>query len=552
MAIQIWRPGDKIENDRFEILKQLGKGGFGITYLAEENLDEDKKKKWQVVIKTLNADQQSEADFDQKQKNFAKEGSTLRTFNHRHIVKFYEPIQIGDLWGLVMEYIPGQDLAEYIIANGRLGEAQALKYIDQITQALDCVHQKNFFHRDVHPQNIVLRQDRDEAVLIDFGIAKEFVDLTTIYLSNTLGRQIYKPVEQYEKRGRFGAYTDIYSLSVTFYHLLTGKEPLLESIWRRDNRNTQFAIDGENLVLQKLADLEISEKTQAAIKAGMGIEPSERPQTITEFRELLGLVSTSPTTNSRSDNQEKIYLDETGNIGDDPFNFSNPVDAIQALRDKEDETIPGLLINDPFNFSNPLDAVKDLEGELKDKVREIISDLDGDPFDFNNPLDAVKDKAGDPQAKAGELLPDLDGDPFDFGSLTGKSGDFLQGGGAAAIAALFRGANKPDIADLDLSNPETDTFDRDLEAISLDSFDEDPFAGLSDILGEENDKDEDPSVDFTDLSTGEKVVSDVVQKKDRFASFVDLFVEHIKREKENPPAGLAGFYIKMSERGDFW
>ncbi len=184
MAIQIWQPGDKIKNDRFEILKQLGKGGFGITYLAEDTV-----RKQQIVIKTLNANQQSQTDFAQKQENFVKEGFTLKTFNHPHIVKVYEPIQIGDLWGLVMEYIPGQDLADYIITNGRLGEAEALLYIDQIAQALDCVHQQKFFHRDVKPHNIMLRQDRGEAVLIDFGIAKEFVDLETIYLSNSLGTQ---------------------------------------------------------------------------------------------------------------------------------------------------------------------------------------------------------------------------------------------------------------------------------------------------------------------------------------------------------------------------
>jgi eukaryotic-like serine/threonine-protein kinase len=117
MAIQIWQEGDKIKNDRFHILKQLGIGGFGITYLAEENLDKDKKKTRQVVIKTLNANQQSQVGFAQKQENFVKEGFTLKTFNHDHIVKVHEPIQIGDLWGLVMEYIPGQDLADYIIGK---------------------------------------------------------------------------------------------------------------------------------------------------------------------------------------------------------------------------------------------------------------------------------------------------------------------------------------------------------------------------------------------------------------------------------------------------
>jgi serine/threonine protein kinase len=298
MAIQIWQPGDKIKNDRFHILKQLGKGGFGITYLAEDTV-----KKQQIVIKTLNANQQGEADFAQKQENFVKEGFTLKTFNHPHIVKVYEPIQIGELWGLVMEYIPGQDLADYIIANGRLGEAEALNYIDQIAQALDCVHQQKFFHRDVKPHNIMLRQDRGEAVLIDFGIAKEFVDLETIYLSNSLGTELYKPIEQYEKRGQFGAYTDIYALAVTLYHLLTGAapgggSPLYTSKARKDAQDRGWGDKLDEHLWGELANAGVSERTQSAIRVGMGIEPSQRPQNMTEFRKLLKLVTTSPITNS--------------------------------------------------------------------------------------------------------------------------------------------------------------------------------------------------------------------------------------------------------------
>ncbi len=298
MAIQIWQPGDKIKNDRFDILKQLGKGGFGITYLAEDTI-----RRQQIVIKTLNANQQGEADFVQKQGNFVNEGFMLKTFNHPHIVKVYEMIQVGDLSGLVMEYIPGQDLADYIIANGRLCEAEALNYIDQIAQALDCVHQQKFFHRDVKPHNIMLRQDRGEAVLIDFGIAKEFVDLETIYLSNSLGTELYKPIEQYEKRGKFGAYTDIYALAVTLYHLLTGAapgggSPLYTSKARKDAQDKGWGANLDEHLWGELANAGVSESTQAAIKAGMEIEPSQRPQNMTEFRKLLKLVTTSPATTS--------------------------------------------------------------------------------------------------------------------------------------------------------------------------------------------------------------------------------------------------------------
>jgi tetratricopeptide (TPR) repeat protein len=310
MAIQIWQPGDKIKNDRFHIIKHLGTGGFGITYLAEDTV-----KKQQIVIKTLNANQQSQADFAQKQENFVREGFTLTKFKHPHIVKVHEPIQIGELWGLVMEYIPGQDLADYIIANGRLGEAEALNYIDQIAQALDCVHEQKFFHRDVKPHNIMLRQDRGEAVLIDFGIAKEFVDLETIYLSNSLGTELYKPIEQYEKRGQFGAYTDIYALAVTLYHLLTGAapgggSPLYTSKARKDAQDKGWGANLDEHLWGELANAGVSERTQAAIKAGMEIEANQRPQSIAVFRELIGSLKKEKTNRENKSEPNENWFED--------------------------------------------------------------------------------------------------------------------------------------------------------------------------------------------------------------------------------------------------
>jgi ABC-type phosphate transport system substrate-binding protein len=160
----------------------------------------------------------------------------------------------------------------------------------------------------------------------------------------------------------------------------------------------------------------------------------------------------------------------------------------------------------PFDFNNPLDLITDKVGNLKDQASNLI------PDGFNNPLDAIKDKAGDLKDQASNLIPDGFSNPLEnnpFGDLTDKAGDFLKGGGAAAGAAgaaalaggaaLFGGDKKSKTSDSEI-NPD-DTFDRDLEAINLDDLDEDPFAGLSDLLGEETGeiKDNpkpDPSGDF--------------------------------------------------------
>jgi eukaryotic-like serine/threonine-protein kinase len=291
MKIWIWKPGDRLKagqfriRRRFTIQRRLGEGGFGITYLAQ-----DTKPNRKVVIKTLNATQQSNSNFLKIQEDFIKEGTILKEFNHPNIVKVFEITKIGNLFGLILEYIKGQNLGEHIIKNGRLNEKQALKYIDQIAQALHYIHERNFFHRDVKPENIMLRADRESAILIDFGIARQFVDQSTIYLSNTFGTQIYKPLEQYEQRGRFGPYTDIYALSFTLYYLLTGILPT-EAYTSKSRKSFYDKGTGEEIdkyLWNELIKADISEKTIIAIKSGLKVEPTDRPQNINAFRKLLG------------------------------------------------------------------------------------------------------------------------------------------------------------------------------------------------------------------------------------------------------------------------
>jgi formylglycine-generating enzyme required for sulfatase activity/serine/threonine protein kinase len=291
METQIWRKGDVVGEGRFEILKQLGRGGFGVTYLAYDNA-----KRRQIAIKTVNSDQQEKADFIKIQEKLWDEGFTLRGFPHRHIVRVYENVIIDGLLGFVMEYVLGQDLEKYVEAKGRLLEPEALRYIDQISQALNFVHQDKIFHRDVNPRNIMLRQDSQEAVLIDFGLAREFVELEPIYLSNTHGSELYKPVEQYKKSGVFGPPSDIYALTVTLYYLLNGGRlgkgksdwTAYMSISRKRNYESGKGEEADRALWAELSKVEVSARTLAAIQAGMAIEPEDRPKNMTEFRELLG------------------------------------------------------------------------------------------------------------------------------------------------------------------------------------------------------------------------------------------------------------------------
>lgn len=275
-----WPQGKILQNGEYIIEGVLGRGGFGITYLATARRNQN-----QVAIKTVNDSVQSSKDFTKCQQEFEKEARRLQKCSrHRHIVWLDDIIQEGSVCCIVMEFVGGETLATYVTRKGALSEEEALMYIRQIGEALILVHQNGLLHRDVNPRNIMLRANKHEAVLIDFGIAREFIpDKTqshTRYVSDG-----YAPPEQHVRKRKRGAYTDIYALSATLYFLVTGQEPLpaLDRLY------------GEPLAPPRQLKRNISEKTNGAILKGLELDPEARPQHMEEWLNLLPFYAVPPT-----------------------------------------------------------------------------------------------------------------------------------------------------------------------------------------------------------------------------------------------------------------
>ncbi|MDY7007616.1 MAG: serine/threonine-protein kinase [Cyanobacteriota bacterium] len=297
-----WQPGTTLNHGRYSIEKTLGEGGFGITYLAWDNQNIHTK----VVIKTLNNRVQKLPNFGKFQKRFRDEAEQLKKFQHQNIVKFYHSFQEGQLYCIVMEFIEGDNLAIVINKQGILPAQTALYYIQQISNALIVIHSKNILHRDIKPENIILRKNTQEVVLIDFGIARDFIPNQTNSFTQfyTPG---YAPIEQYTRKHRPGEYTDIYALAATLYVLLTNSQ-LPNSI---DRYHTQLAIhktplpkqirfalklilklikkQGKQDLLEepKKINTKISDRVNNAIMKGMEIQPEDRPKTVQEWLTLL-------------------------------------------------------------------------------------------------------------------------------------------------------------------------------------------------------------------------------------------------------------------------
>ena len=206
----MWNPGQQLKKGKYVIDKILGSGGFGITYLAKQQPSGKL-----VTIKTLNDLRQQSPNFHELQEKFLNEAVALASCRHPHVVAVYPRLfQEKGLWCMVMEYIDGEGLDIYLEERGILGEAEALNIITQVGDALTCVHNQGLLHRDVKPHNIMLHRDTLAAVLIDFGLAREFSPGEVVSLTSDKTIH-FAPIEQWETRGDFRPSLDVYSLAVT-------------------------------------------------------------------------------------------------------------------------------------------------------------------------------------------------------------------------------------------------------------------------------------------------------------------------------------------------
>lgn len=291
--------GHLLQNGKYRLTHVIGQGGFGITYkgvwftevkgslgtiktevpiCVKEYFFKDYCYRDSGSFEVKVHSDTGKVLFDKFKEKLIKEAKILSDVHHPHIVNVLEVFEENNTAYIAMEYISGCNLKSMMEKEGILPETKVLRYVHQIGEALQFVHEKNILHLDIKPSNIIVDQT-GEARLIDFGVSKRYdieqQETSTTMLTLSKG---FASIEQYDNEGTqsFSPCPDIYSLGATMYNLLTGKIPT-ESILRATRP----------LPLPSKLNPAISPKTEAAIIKSMAIVPSERFQSVSEMLAVL-------------------------------------------------------------------------------------------------------------------------------------------------------------------------------------------------------------------------------------------------------------------------
>ena len=276
----------------FTIRDILGQGGFGITYLAEDNtLNRNVAIKEYLPMDMAVREADSSVrpvsrDMDQKYScgldKFVEEARTLARFRHNNIVQVYSVFTDNNTAYMVMEYERGESLAQILKREKTLSESVLLDILMPVLDGLGLVHECGYIHRDVKPANIFVRED-GSPVLLDFGSARQSLQDQSRTLTTMISPG-YAPFEQYTgKSANQGPWSDIYGLGATLYKAVTGRAPADAM----DRGEALLQADRDIFVtLREIGPQGYTTEFIRAVDEALQFRPSMRPISVKAWRQM--------------------------------------------------------------------------------------------------------------------------------------------------------------------------------------------------------------------------------------------------------------------------
>lgn len=283
-------PEGAVLHGKYEIEQKLGAGGYGVTYRARHVYLSRQLAIKEFFPKFAARDRDTQelqpvsgsvtvGDFRRGIQQFFGEAERLAAFEHNNIVRVHDVFKENNTAYMVMDYERGKTLGDLLKECGTLPEEALLAILSPLLDGLKVLHDGGILHRDLAPDNIFIRKD-GAPVLLDFGAAREAgggqsKSVTAIFKPG------YTPPEQYISKGgnvRQGPFTDIYALSATLYHAMTGEQP-------RDSTTRQTAITNQTPDPVNLDSVKgYSREFVDAVRAGLVLKADERPESVDEWR----------------------------------------------------------------------------------------------------------------------------------------------------------------------------------------------------------------------------------------------------------------------------
>ena len=273
---------------RYTVEGVLGQGGFGITYLGMDELHKKKvaiKEFFPQGIVTRNIEYEDtvtvtlvgeKENYDKGKERFLKEAQTMAMFSKdKGIVKALDFFEINNTAYIVMEYLEGVTLKQYLRENKRIDAEDLVELLVPLIESLDEIHSQGLIHRDISPDNIMVLPD-GRIKLMDFGAARDYTEFGEKSLSIVL-KPGYAPPEQYQTHGVQGPWTDIYALCATMYKCITGENPP-DAIER---------VMDDHLKKISAFGIPVLPQIEEAIIKGMSVAANDRYQNVGDFCEDL-------------------------------------------------------------------------------------------------------------------------------------------------------------------------------------------------------------------------------------------------------------------------
>ena len=314
------KQGSTLKGGKYKIVKMLGQGTFGITYLAQTRISMDGQLgkmdvNVNVTIKEFfmsdlnnrsadgtNVEKTSSTLVKNYLSKFRREAENLAKLHHPNIVKVLEVFDENNTTYYVMEYIDGETIDDLIKSKGHLSEREALDITRYVCAALSYMHEHKMLHLDLKPKNL-MRNSEGKIFLIDFGLAKQYTEDGEPESSTSigLGTPGYAPIEQanYKKDGSFPVTLDIYALGASLYKMLVGKTPPEAS-----------SVLNEGLPLSQLKSMGVSDGTIDIVKKAMAPMKKERYQSV----QALSLAIKNSEAGDTQDDEERTSYDDEPEI----------------------------------------------------------------------------------------------------------------------------------------------------------------------------------------------------------------------------------------------